>query len=380
METSPVFEWNYAPPAGKKIIINQGGTSSGKTYSILQVLGVLCAEKSRICTIAGQDVPNLKAGALRDWEERILPSWPELRSQIKSVNRTDRKWVFKSGSVMEFKSYKDAQDAKSGKRDLLFINEAQGITYDVARELILRTTERVYVDYNPNAEFWVHDKILTRPDAIRFISNYTHNWFLSPEIISEIELLRSEPMLWRVYGQGYTGKITGTIFPNVQYAQVWPASLDRVGYGLDFGFTNDPTALVRLGTSDGTIYGEQLIYQRGLVLDDLAERMRQVGVKPHEQVWADASNPLAIATLRRAGFNVRAARKGADSVKAGINLLKQYPIFLSSNSREWKDEANKYIWNPKDPTRPVDFANHCWDAARYWAIEKLNQTQPLIYG
>jgi phage terminase large subunit len=379
METSPVFEWNYNVPADKKIIINQGGTSSGKTYSILQVLGVLCAAKSYICTIAGQDVPNLKAGAMRDWEERILADCPEIRAYIASVNRTDRKWVFKSGGIMEFKSYKDAQDAKSGKRDLLFVNEAQGIPYDVARELILRTSQRVYVDYNPNAEFWVHEELLPRPDAIRFISNYTHNPFLSESIVHEIELLRAEPMLWRVYGQGYTGKITGVIFPNVQYAQEWPTSLDREAYGLDFGFTNDPTALVRLGTSDGAIYGQELIYQRGLVLDDLADKMRQAGVKPHEQIWADASNPLAIATLRRAGFNIRAARKGADSVKTGIDLLKNYPIHLHTSSRNWKDEANKYIWNPKDPTRPVDFANHCWDAARYWAIEKLNKSVNPVY-
>jgi phage terminase large subunit len=107
--------------------------------------------------------------------------------------------------------------------------------------------------------------------------------------------------------------------------------------------------------------------------------MRQAGVKPHEQIWADASNPLAIATLRRAGFNIRAARKGADSVKTGIDLLKNYPIHLHTPSRNWKDEANKYIWNPKDPSRPVDFANHCWDAARYWAIEKLNKSVNPVY-
>lgn len=379
MKTSRVFGWNCNPPAGKKIVINQGGTSSGKTYSLLQVCVLLCLEQKRICTVAGQDIPNLKAGPLRDLQDRILPDWAEARRYIASYNKTDRVFTFKNGSILEFKSYKDFQAAKSGKRDVLFINEAQGISYEVAKELILRTTERVYIDYNPNAEFWVHDKLLLRPDAIRFISNYEDNPFLSDEVRAEIELLRSEPMLWRVYGLGYTGKITGTIFPNVSYCDEWPEHLDKVAYGLDFGFSADPTALVKLGLSDGKIYGQELIYKRGLIIDDLANLMREVGVQRHEQVWADAADPLSIETLRRKGFNVRSATKGQDSVKLGIDLLKTYPIMLSLDSKNWMDEARKYIWNPKDPSRPVDFVNHCWDAARYWAIEKLKPFRKNVY-
>lgn len=348
---------------------------------MLQVLALRALERNCIITVAGQDIPNLKAGALRDFEERILPNWDAVRAQIKAYNKTDRKFTFKNGSVLEFKSYKDRQDAKSGKRDFLFINEAQGVPYEVAFELIARTTTQVFVDYNPNAEFWVHDELLPREDAVRFISNYTHNPFISEQVRKEIERLKSDPMMWRVYGLGYTGKISGTIFPNVSVGdpETWPTILDREGYGLDFGFTNDPTALVKLGLSDGQIYGEQLIYETGLTAEDLVQKFERIGIKAHDRIFADAADPLMIETLRRKQYNVRAAKKGADSIRTGIDLLKQYPIILHPNSRDWRDEAKKYIWNPKDPTRPVDFANHAWDAARYWAIERLLKRRTVVY-
>ena len=166
---SPIFEWNYRTT--KSIVINQGGTSSGKTYSLLQVLACKAAEQpNQVITIVGQDIPNLKSGAIRDFES-ILNN-PFFRSMIKSINITNREYRLHNGSLIEFKSFDNEQDAKSGKRDYLFMNEANGIPYSVYDQLQIRTTKQVFIDYNPTFAFWVHDKLIGSSDKVEvFISN-----------------------------------------------------------------------------------------------------------------------------------------------------------------------------------------------------------------
>ena len=152
-KASVLYEANYN--ATEDIIVNQGGSSSGKTYSILQVLFTKAVQYYNVITVVGESIPNLKAGALRDALD-IYNSSPILKSLISDYNRTDRIFQFVNGSIMEFKSYETPQGAKSGKRDYLFINEAQGISKEVFNELHIRTKKQTYIDYNPNAEFWVH--------------------------------------------------------------------------------------------------------------------------------------------------------------------------------------------------------------------------------
>ena len=178
---------NYESTAD--VVVNQGGTSSGKTYSILQVLFLIAATGKNVITVAGQDIPNLKAGALRD-AENILQSSEMLQSCIKSYNKSDRIFYFNNGSVIEFKSYDNSQDAKSGKRDYLFINEANGVSWDVYKELALRTKKRVYIDYNPNSEFWVHENVIGKPNVQTIISDHTHNPFLPDKVREKIEALK----------------------------------------------------------------------------------------------------------------------------------------------------------------------------------------------
>ncbi len=161
MKTTVVFKANYNAQA--HVVVNQGGTSSGKTYAILQVLFCMaCQQPKQVITVAGQDIPNLKAGALRD-ALNIYSQYLPLQQHVKSYNKTDRVFEFHNGSLIEFKSYDNAQDAKSGKRDYLFINEANGIAWDVYSELALRTKKRIYIDYNPNTGFWVHEHLIDRP-------------------------------------------------------------------------------------------------------------------------------------------------------------------------------------------------------------------------
>jgi phage terminase large subunit len=178
MKTSALFLWNLYPERysnidiKKRVIcVNQGGTSSGKTYSILQVLFTLAiTQPNQTITIVGQDIPNLKRGAIRD-SQNIINSSDYIQSQITKYNSSDKIYYFKNNSIIEFASYENSQDAKNGKRDYLFINEANGIDYSIYSELELRTSKRIFIDYNPNFEFWVHNKVLSQNNVAYFISN-----------------------------------------------------------------------------------------------------------------------------------------------------------------------------------------------------------------
>jgi len=381
---SPIFEWNYK--ADKQIIVNQGGTSSGKTYSILQVLACKAAESpNQIITIVGQDIPNLKAGAIRDFDN-ILASSEFFRSMIKSVNKTDRIYSFHNGSIMEFKSFDNEQDAKSGKRDYLFVNEANGIPYSIYDQLQIRTSKRVYIDYNPTAPFWVHDKLIGDARVEMFISNYTHNPFLKANIKFKIEKLRDQdPNKWRVYGLGLTGKVEGVVFPNVQWIDKLPTTnIKRMCYSVDFGYTNDPTTIVKCVLSQGQLFGECLCYETGLTNPDIAQKFKELGIKPGLRtgnlIMADSAEPKSIKELRNLGYRVKGCKKGADSVRMGIDSLKSYGTLQIVNNAEWKQEQQKYVWtidrkDGKAKNKPVDKFNHIWDAFRYGeqGIRKIRQ-------
>lgn len=369
------------------VVVNQGGTSSAKTYSIIQVLFTLAVEYEKdpakpwlngVITICGQDIPNLKAGALRQALE-IVSNSPVLQKAIKSYNKTDRVFEFHNGAVMEFKSYKDAQDAKSGKRDYLFVNEANGIMYDIFYELWMRCAVRTFLDYNPNSEFWVHEKVLVDKQfkAIRIISDHRHNPFLSPEQHDKIESI-DDPELWLVYARGKTGKITGLVFRWDTCAAV-PEHAKLIGYGLDFGFTNDPTTLIGVYMADGALYITELIYQRGLHLDELSTLMKEHGVGKSDNIIADSSAPGTISELQRMGWHgLDGANKGADSIKNGIDILKRYKVYITMHSLNVRKEANSYKWKVDPQTGdamniPVDFMNHAIDSVRYVALNLLTE-------
>lgn len=222
--TSMLFDANFAWPAHKNLTVNQGGTSSGKTYSILQVLFLKAFEfeRSRI-TVVGQDIPNLKKGAIRD-AQTIVFSSPFIQNTLLGYNKTDRIYYFKNGSIIEFTSYQDGQDAKNGKRDFLFLNEANGVGYEIFKELFQRTSKHTWIDFNPTGEFWLHEKAFLQRPTVRMIkSTYIHNPFVDAEIIKKIEAYEPTPeniangtadeYLWQVYGLGEMGILEGVLFP-----------------------------------------------------------------------------------------------------------------------------------------------------------------------
>jgi len=375
-QTSPLYEANLNTTAD--VVVNQGGTSSGKTYSIMQVLFTIAMqENNALITVVGQDFPNLKVGALRD-AQNIIRDSPVLQSVITKANKSTSTYEFATGSVMEFMSYDDWQDAKSGKRDYLFINEANGIPYNMYCELALRTRKRIYIDYNPNSEFWVHREVLGRPTVQLIVSDHRHNPFLSQKTRDKIEALaESDTELWRVYARGLTGKVEGLVFRNYAAVPALPDGGTFVGYGMDFGFTNDPTTLVEVWKQNGELWINELIYETGLTNQDISERMKLLGIPQGREITADSAEPKSIEELNRLGWNVRGANKGQDSIRNSIDILKRYKLNLTQRSHNLRREVGGYRWKTnKNGTLenvPVDANNHTIDALRYVALNKLSE-------
>lgn len=361
----------------KPVIVNQGGTSSGKTYSILQVLFCKAIqEKDVVITVAGQDIPNLKVGALRD-AETIVKSSPAFDQEIESYNKSDRVYKFKNGSVIEFNSYDDEQDAKSGKRDYLFINEANGVPYPIATQLMLRTRKQTFIDYNPTEEFWVHEQLLKDADTQLFISDHRHNPFCPESIRQKIEALKDKDVeLYKVYGRGLTGKIEGLIFRDWFIVDAVPVDAVFVGSGLDFGYTNDPSSFGNVYKYNNELYVDELFYETGLTNPDICQRLRDNSVHRTQEIIADSSEPKSIQEICNGGFNCIAAVKGPDSVKNGINILKRFKINITKRSMGLKKEIARYKWKIDKDGRalnePVDFMNHSIDWLRYVALMKLS--------
>lgn len=362
------------------IVINQGGTQSGKTYSLMQVLSsIAVSEYDKVITVVGQDIPNLRAGALRDMQT-VVRSSIELQSLISGYNATTLTYTFNSGSIMEFKSYGNAQDAHSGKRDYLFINEAPGVSWQICEQLIDRTRTRVYIDYNPSAEFWVHDKLINSKYGDKstrlIISDHRHNPFLSQQQHDHIEAKAKQDSAWgRVYARGLTGKIEGLIFSRWSVVDSIPKDATFVGRGLDFGFTNDQTAVVEVYKQDGKLWINEVLYERGLTNTDIDKRLTSLGVSKSENLIPDSAEPKSIEELTRLGWYCTGALKGSDSVKNSIDTLQRYELCITKNSANLRREIGKYKWivdrNGRTLNEPVDFDNHAIDALRYVALNKL---------
>ena len=381
-QTSVIFERNYNSIA--EVVVNQGGTSSGKTYSILQVLCLKAIEQpDQVISVVGQDVPNLKSGALRDMQS-IVASSTDIQSWIKGYNASDRIFTFHNGSIIEFKSYQDSQDAKSGKRDYFFLNEANGISFEIYSELAMRTKKKVYIDYNPNARFWVHDKLIGKEGTELIISDHRHNPFLPDIIRKKIEALRNDDEeLWKVYARGVTGKIEGLIYRNWGTIGTIPTEAQLIGMGLDFGFTNDPTACVMVYRYNGELIIDELLYHKGYTNQDIAQYFTQSGINKSVSIIADSAEPKSIEELRRMGWRVEGANKGKDSILNGIDILKRFRFSVTSRSSNLIKELNAYKWKEKDGNAtnvPIDSFNHGMDALRYLALNKLAEKNRGIYG
>lgn len=373
MKVTPLYDAIQGCDA--EIIVLQGGTWSAKTYSAMQALTEKASRnKNEIITIAGQDMPNLKVGPIRQIEE-ILSDAPALKAQVLKHNKTEQSYLFKTGSIIEFKSYENAQDAKSGKRHRLFINEGNGFAYEVVKQLMLRTQIQTIVDFNPDAEFWAHENLKGNPSAQWFYSDHRHNPFVPDKIRKEIEDLKNQDLeLWKVYARGMTGRVEGLIYRNWDVVHEFPTDrfIDSC-FGLDFGF-NHPTALVEVGWTETEFFVRELIYESGLITAELINRMRGIDFG-NKQIFCDSARPDTIEELAQAGFNVMPSDK---SVKDGINCLKAKRIKIFESPGLTK-EIKAYRWktdrNGKPVDDPIKINDDALDAMRYAAFNGTKQIQ-----
>lgn len=379
-DAGPVYFANLNSTA--QIAVNQGGTDSGKTYAIMQVLFTVGAMHAApavdpIITVVGESIPNLKKGAYRT-AKNIYASSPRLQSYIRNWNETDRTIYFKNGWIMEFTSYETEQQAKQGKRQYAFFNEAQAIPWPIFWQIAKRTRKRVFLDYNPTAPFWVHDNLIgTSPETNDLsatveliISDHRHNPFLTEEEHARTENIKDKE-LWRVYARGRTGNITGLIFPSWQKIPDEKFPWDEPFFGgQDFGETNDPTAGVKIVRLGDSIFLHELMYQPGIAPVDIKQILFANGFTTSTPVYCD-HYPENIAQLRRLGVAALPARKGQGSINAGITFInKSFKVFYTASSTNIDNERKRYVWltdplTGKPTNRAIDQFNHLMDATRY---------------
>lgn len=368
--------------ATERVVVNQGGTSSGKTYAIMQVLFWLAmSEANQVVTVVGQDVPNLKKGAYRD-ATTIRNESDVLTLVYPYVNEGERIFKCINGSIIEFSSFKDEQDAKSGKRDYLFINEGNGIPYEVYWQLAIRTRKQIFIDYNPTARFWVHDRVLGKKGVRLIISDHRKNNFLTAEEHERIEGIE-DPEYWKVYARGLTGKIEGLVLTNWDICDSLPPKEEwkLSCRGLDFGFTNDPSALEHVIVAHGDLYIDEEIYSTNLTNPDIVKRAREQGVTGEHQIIADCAEPKSIRELQAGGLWVVPSQKGNDSIVSGLDILKRYRIHVTRRSIGLLANLRSYRWGKdkdgNNTNKPEDKNNHGIDAIRYVALAKLAEHKPV---
>lgn len=377
MKTSIVFtKIAQAVAGGASVVVNKGGTRSGKTWASLQFLTWYAQTfPALVVSIVGETMPFLKRGAIRDLQTMLGKAWrPEAWNASNSI------YTLPNGSQLEFFSVEDEGKIHGSARDVLFINECFFIKFDVYRQLAMRTRLFVLLDYNPRARFWVDDHILGRDDAVLIHSTYKDNPYLTPRQIAEIEAYKNDANFWRVYGLGETGSVEGLIYTNWDVAKEMPAGR-RSFWCIDFGFTNDPTAILHVAESGGELYVDEIAYSPGMSNAEIAKTLKDYGATKADNIVADSSEPKSITEINAHGLRVIPAKKGQGSIMAGIGAVQKYKLHVTARSTGTINELRNYMWrrdtNGEWINTPVDKFNHALDALRYGVTSFLWNTQAL---
>lgn len=380
MFTTTVFDKSLKPfKDGKSIIINSGGQSSSKTYSILQIIIFLASiTKNKVYTIVAESMPFLKVGAMRQFLEILFS---EKLYDEKSFNRGN--FTYQIGTnIIEFKAYDQPSKAVGAKRDFLFINEAINVPYETFLNLETRTNVCTWIDYNPSYEFWAHTQLLnTNRDDVGFVhSTYKDNEYLPKKIIDTIERYKEyDPNRYRVMGLGLIGSNEGLVFNNWDIIENFEnIDKSKTAFGIDFGFTNDPSSCISVFKQDDELYVDELFYGIGMTNLDISNRLRDENLTKSDELFADSAEPKSIDELFRRGWNIKPVIKGPDSVIQGIDICKQFKIHISKRSVNLIRELRQYQWlkdmNGKYINK-VGGPDHCIDAMRYAITMKYGTKQ-----
>ena len=373
IQTNKVYK--HLSNSTKKIVVEQGGTRSGKTYNIiLWIIFNYCTTKNdKVITVCRKSFPSLRATVMRDF-----------MSILENYNIYDEKYHNKSnseyhlfGNLIEFISLDQPQKIRGRKRDLLFINEGNELYFEDWQQLVFRTQDRIVVDFNPSDEYhWLYDKVIPRDDCDFFKTTYLDNPFIEKSIILEIERLRdTDEQYWQIYGLGERAASLSTVFRYAEVSNI-PSEADLIAYGMDFGYTNDPTTLVSVYIEGHNLYVKEHLYQTQMTTNDINVFLKEERLL-NNPIYADSAEPRLIKELRSMGHNIFPSLKGRDSINAGIDLLKRYKIHILSTSTNAISEFRNYKWK-EDKTglltnNPIDMHNHIIDPCRYATYSILSK-------
>ena len=362
---------------GYRYIFNKGGTRSGKTYSTLQALMVLTTLKHNITiTVTSETFPHLRLGCMRDFEN-IVGEWQAAeRFDINKSNHTYTNNV--TGSRIEFVSFADVGRAHGSQRDYLFVNECNNVSREIIDQLLVRTSKSVLLDYNPVCSFWCDQEIEPRDNCKVIHTTYLDNAHLSKAQVMEIESRKGNENWWRVYGLGECGMLENLVYTNFDLIpdNLIPTDVKAEYYGMDFGYTNDPTAVVWVGRIGDDLYIRQLCYRNGMQNPQIADLLRKEGVPHMANFVADSAEQKSIDEINRCGgYRIKPVTKGQGSILQGISILQRFKIHVAQSAVDVAKEFRTYSWqrdkNGNIENVPEDFMNHAMDAIRYVALTYL---------
>ena len=350
----------------KRIRVVQGGTSASKTVSIVMDLihRAQSDKKPTLTSITSESFPHLRRGAMRDF---LLVMKEHNYYSDKLWSKSDYTYKFETGSTIEFFSVDQPDKLRGARRDRLFINEANNIPFDAFEQLEVRTKEFIYVDYNPTAEFWVFDNVMEkRSDWEQLILTYRDNEALSKQIIDSIEQRKNRKGWWKVYGLGLLGEVEGKIWMDWKVIDKIPHEAKLLRYGLNFGYTNHPAALVAIYQHNGGYILDEILYGRGISNQNLADTLKN---EPKAIIVADSAEPKSIDEIKGYMLSIIPAQKGRDSVCFGIEVVQQERISITKRSINVIKEYRNYLWQVDRDGHvlnvPEEPFHYSMDAVRY---------------
>jgi phage terminase large subunit len=361
----------------KRIKVVRGGTSASKTFSILPILIDRAIKTPNLeISVVSESIPHLRRGALKDFLKIMMALG---RYNDNQFNKSTLKYTFSNGSYIEFFSVDQPDKLRGARRNVLYVNECNNVDFDSYYQLAIRTSGEIWLDYNPSSLFWVDREIINQEDVDFITLTYLDNEALSETIVKEIESAKEKAKTssywsnwWQVYGLGQTGSLEGVCIPDWQEIDL-PTESRLLCYGMDWGYSNDPTSLIAMYKYNDAYIFDELIYQKGLLNSDISNLLKSNYV--NDIIYADSAEPKSIAELNSYGHNVLPVSKGRDSIVYGLNLINQNKVYITSRSKNLINELRNYIWmvdkQGNKLNKPIDAYNHAIDAMRYAITSQL---------